>query len=504
MLTHLIKAGSVAVAVALALTPGPGRAAGETSVLQTAQSDITLGVGKATLVNLPRPVADVFIANDKIANVRVANATQINVFGTGAGETTLYATDRSGKVVFSANVRVAQNIDSVDGLLSLAMPGAAVTVTPMNGLVLLTGTVSSPGDIEEVSRLVSAFVGDKQTIINKLRSATPVQVNLQVKIAEVSRELLKQFGVNLLSRDTSNGFQFGVSRGRNFGSIGTPDLAGFPQLDASNLFGLPANSLRLPFDPRSGQFLFGGTAFNFTPAGGATTALNFAGKLAGIDLASALDVLEQDGVVTMLAEPNLTALTGETASFLAGGEFPIAVASGLGQTTIEFKQFGVGLSFTPTVVDGNRITIRVRPEVSELSETGAIKLNNISVPALTTRRAETTVELGSGQSFMIAGLLKNGTRTASDKTPVLGDLPILGALFKSDRFQRNETELVIVVTPYLVKPMSPEQVKLPTDGYQAPTDLQRWLLGKTFTGKSPKTAAAQKAKDAPAPGFSVN
>lgn len=506
MLSLIMKAGTVVAAVALAmLTTVPARAADEASVVQGAQNGITLGVGKATLVNLPRPIIDVFIANDKIANVRVASATQINVFGTGAGETTLYATDKAGKVVYSANVRVAQNIDSINGMLGLAMPGSAVTVTPMNGLVLLTGTVASPGDVEEVSRLVTAFVGDKQAIINKLRSATPVQVNLQVKIAEVSRELLKQFGVNLLSRDTTNGFQFGVSRGRNFGSIGTPDLAGFPQLDASNLFGLPANSLKLPFDPRTGQFLFGGTAFNFTPAGGAATALNFAGKLAGIDLASALDVLEQDGVVTMLAEPNLTALSGETASFLAGGEFPIAVSTGLGQTTVEFKQYGVGLSFTPTVVDGNRITIRVRPEVSELSDAGAIKLNNISIPALTTRRAETTVELGSGQSFMIAGLLKNGTRTASDKTPVLGDLPILGALFKSDRFQRNETELVIVVTPYLVKPMNPDQVRLPTDGYQAPTDLQRWLLGKTFSGKSAKTAdAGSKPKATPAPGFSVN
>lgn len=509
MLSQFMRAGSAIAAVALAMAfAAPARAA-ETppSEIQTAESDITLGVGKATLVKLPRPVADVFIANDKIANIRVASATQINVFGTGAGETTLYATDKSGKVVYSANVRVAQNIDTITGMLGLAMPNAAVTVTPMNGLVLLTGTVASPGDIEEASRLVTAFVGEKQTIVNKLRTATPVQVNLQVKIAEVSRDLIKQFGVNLLSRDMTNGFQFGISRGRNFGTVGPSDLSSFPQLDASNLFGLPANSLKLPFDPRSGQFLFGGTAFDFTPLGGAATTLNFAGKLAGLDLASALDVLEQDGVVTMLAEPNLTALSGETASFLAGGEFPIAVSTGLGQVSVEFKQYGVGLSFTPTVVNGDRITMRVRPEVSELSDAGAIKLNSVSIPALTTRRAETTVELGSGQSFMIAGLLRNGTRTASDKTPLLGDLPILGALFKSDRFQRNETELVIVVTPYLVKPMSPDQVRLPTDGYQAPTDLQRWLLGKSFAGKSKPVAEADtksKAAAAPAPGFSVN
>ena len=504
-LRHLLLMAGALVAAGVA----PGQAQTAQPFVQTPASGVALGVGKATLVTLPRAVADVFVANDKIADVRVASPTQINVFGVGAGETTVYATDKSGKVVYSANVRVAQNIDTVKGMLELAMPGAAVEVTPMNGMTLLTGTVANPGEVEEATRLVQAIVGDKQLIVNRLKTATPMQVSLQVKFAEVSRELVKELGVNLLSRDTTGGFNFGISRGRNLGSIGTPDLSGFPQLDASSLFGLPSNSLKLPFDPRTGQFLFGGTEFKFLPKDGAT-ALNFAGKLAGLDIASALDMLETDGVITTLAEPNLTALSGETASFLAGGEFPIPTINENGGVNVQFKEYGVALAFTPSVLDGGRGSLRVRPEVSELTEAGAVRVNNITIPALTTRRAETTIELGSGQSFMIAGLLRNRTGSATDKTPLLGDIPVLGALFKSDRFQRNETELVIVITPYLVKPVPAGSIKLPTDGYQAPPDLKRWLLGKTFEGKSaPRatttaSAAPPPPAAAPAPGFSNN
>lgn len=511
-LTSALRTG--ALALGLLLVPAPADAQTE-AVLQEAEGGIALGVGKGTLVRLPRPVTDVFVANTKIADVQVKSATQVYVFGIGGGETSLYATDAGGRVVYSANVRVAQNIDQIKSMLGMTMPAAAIEVTPMNGMVLLTGTVANPSEVEEATRLTQAFVGEKTTVVTKLKTAMPVQVNLQVKIAEVSRGLLKEFGVNLLSRDATSGFQFGVSRGRNVGSIGPTDLSGFPTLDASNLFGLPAGSLSLPFDPRSGQFLFGGTSYNFANLAGSNTTFNLAGKLLGLDIAAAIDLLEQDGSISVLAEPNLTALSGETASFLAGGEFPIPTLDSNGGIGVYFKEYGVGLAFTPTVLDGNRISMRVRPEVSELTDEGSVRLSNFVIPALTTRRAETTVELGSGQSFMIAGLLRNRTNSSTDKTPLLGDLPIIGALFKSDRFQRNETELVIVITPYLVKPVSAGQVKLPTDGYMAPTDLQRWLLGKTFDGKSantrpqPQTAppaspAPSAAATVPAPGFQLN
>jgi pilus assembly protein CpaC len=204
----------------------------------------------------------------------------------------------------------------------------------------------------------------------------------------------------------------------------------------------------------------------------------------GLDIASAIDAAETDGLVTMLAEPNLTALSGETASFLAGGEIPIPISQGFGAVSIEYKQYGVSLSFTPTVLSSGRIALRVRPEVSELSSAGTVTLNGFTVPGITTRRAETTVELGSGQSFMIGGLLNNNTANATDKVPGIGALPVIGALFRSNSFRRQKTELVIVVTPYLVKPVDAAQIKLPTDGYKAPSDAERWLLGTTVKGDS--------------------
>jgi len=401
-------------------------------------------------------------------------------------------------------------------MMSLAMPDSKIEVTPMNGAVLLTGTVAAPDDVEEANRLVQAFVGEDTPLFNKLRTATPLQVALKVRIAEVNRDLLKEVGVNLLSRDTTGGFMFGLSRGRNFGSIGDMDLSGLPKLDASSIFGLPAGSLSLPFDPKTGQFVTGGTAFNFSDFSDNNTTLKFAGKLFGLDVASALDLAEQEGAVTTLAEPTLTAVSGETASFLAGGEIPIPIAQGLGTVSVEYKPFGVGLAFTPTVLNDGRISMRVRPEVSELNYAAAVTVGNGRIPGLTTRRVETTVELGSGQSFMIGGLLSNRHTNNVDKAPFLGDLPIIGALFRSNSFRRSETELVIVVTPYLVKPVADGQIRLPTDGYRGPTDAQRLLGGQSFDGKTgakpprptvaPPAApatGARAANDAATPGFSI-
>jgi pilus assembly protein CpaC len=219
--------------------------------------------------------------------------------------------------------------------------------------------------------------------------------------------------------------------------------------------------------------------------------------LFGIDLISRLNLAETDGLANTLAEPNLTALSGETASFLAGGEFPVPVPQAQGAVTIEYKQYGVGLAFTPYVLANGRISMRVRPEVSELSNQGSVKLGDFVIPALTTRRAETTVELGSGQSFMIAGLLRNSDTNDINKAPFLGDIPILGTLFRSTAYRRQQTELVIIVTPYLVRPVS-GQLALPTDGYRAPTDPERIFKGQTFTGVSGPAAVA--AVPAPAIG----
>jgi pilus assembly protein CpaC len=422
---------------------------------------LTLSQNTGTLVRLGSPMSDVFVANDSIADVQVRSSTQLYVFGKTSGETTVYATDKSGRVVYAANVRVGTNAGSVGEMLRLAMPEASIQATPMNNLVLLTGTVASPNDVEEAQRLVQAYVGEGTQVVSRLRSATPLQVMLKVKIAEVNRSLVKEIGVNLLA----SGNNVSVLQGEG-------------------IFLPPAGEVPDAGKDATGQIIRAVTG----------TTIGLRKSLFGLDLISRLQLSEADGLVTTLAEPTLTALSGETASFLAGGEFPVPISSSLGTVTVEYKQYGVGLAFTPIVLADGRISMRVRPEVSELSNEGSVKFGDFVIPALVTRRSETTVELGSGQSFMIAGLLRNTNTNDVNKAPFLGDLPILGMLFRSTKYRRAETELVIVVTPYLVRPVS-NQLALPTDGYRAPASGDMVLEGQTYRGVSGPAATAP----APAP-----
>ncbi len=460
-------------------------------------SEILLSTGEGQLVTLPANAAQVWTSNPTAADVYVNSPRQLYIFGKDFGESTIYATSASGQVLYASNIRVSQNISSVDKMLDLAMPEADIRVIIGGQLAVLTGTVARLDDVEQAERIVKTYLNPgvdvtapgaqlKIGVINRLRTATPLQVNLQVKIAEVNRSLVKEIGVNLANRDLGNGLSTVVAQGRGFVNIKDFDTSALPRLDASGAFGLPAGSLSLPFDPSTGRFVTGGTTYDFAglALGAGKTSIGLAGKLFGLDFASALDLAENEGLVTTLAQPNLTALSGETASFLAGGEFPVPISQDLGAITIQYKQYGVSLAFTPIVLDDGRISMRVRPEVSELSSQGTIRLNGFDIPALTTRRAETTVELGSGQSFMIGGLLSNSNVNAIDRAPGLGNVPVLGAMFRSTRFRRAETELVIIVTPYLVKPVSANQIALPTDGYKAATDLERVLLGKSGSGQS--------------------
>jgi pilus assembly protein CpaC len=375
------------------------------------------------------------------------------------------------------------------------MPDAKIGVATMGtNTYLLTGTVASPDDAAEAQRLVEAYVGGREgsnvNIVSRLRTATPLQVNLQVRFAEVSRSLVRSIGVNIRSVDGSSGFQFGIGQGRAFA----------PQFNPGTVLGTGANTSYYGVDPTTGQIaLLPGSTVSPAQIG---STLAGAGRFLGLDLIGALDAGETVGLVSTLAQPNLTALSGETADFLAGGEFPIPLSQGLGATSIEYKKFGVSLSYTPTVLANGRISLRVRPEVSELSSEGAITLDNFSIPALTVRRTETTVELGSGQSFMIAGLMRNTSQNSIRKMPGAGDLPILGSLFRSTQYQKGETELVIVVTPYLVNPVDANAIKLPTDGYRAPNELQRLLGNQESDGVSgatrPVPSAAPEVRNAPA------
>lgn len=428
------------------------------------EGQLTLSIGRGQLIEIAGQMADVFIADDEIADVQIKSGSQLYIFGKTGGETTLYASDATGRIIYSADVRVGSNIDSIDQMMALAMPDAKVSVATINAnTILLTGTVGAPDDAAEAKSLVQAFVGEETQIISRLRMATPLQVNLQVRIAEVSRSFVRAIGVNLASVDSTGGFQFGIGQGRT---------GAFPQFTPGSPGGLGGG---LSEGPDNASVIA-------KAAQGST--LGFAGQLLGLDLGAALDLAETQGLVTTLSNPNLTALSGETANFLAGGEFPIPISQGLGTTTIEYKNFGVSLAYTPTVLANGRISIRVRPEVSELSSQGAITLNGFQVPALITRRAETTVELGSGQSFMIAGLLSNQSQNSIEKAPGLGDVPILGNLFRSSNYRRGETELVIVVTPYLVKPIDGNRIALPTDGFRSPSEFQRLIQMKENDGET--------------------
>lgn len=429
---------------------------------------LTLGIGRGELVTLPSNMTDVFVANDTVGDVQVKSGNQLYVFGKAGGETTVYASNARGEIVWSANVHVGANLDSVEQMLHLAMPDARIVTTTMNGTVLLTGIVAAPEDAAEAERLTKAFVGDKTNVISRLKMATPLQVTLSVKIAEVTRSLTRTINSNLSSISTRNGFQYGIGQG----TTSTYFAPGQP-------LGVNTTSVTTTTtNPITGVVTT--TPGTSVPATTTGTTVALAGKLLGLNLLEALNLGETIGLVTTLAEPNLTALSGETAEFLAGGEYPIPLSSTLGSVSVEYKTYGVGLSYTPTVLANGRISLRVRPEVSELSSEGAVTVGGITIPALTVRRAETTVELGSGQSFMIAGLLKNSSQNTITKMPGAGDIPILGSLFRSTAYQKGETELVIVVTPYLVNPVDANQIALPTDGFKS-ADAVRQLLGNEET-----------------------
>lgn len=408
---------------------------------------IVLELGKGTLLRLPRPASTVFIANPDIADVQVKSPSLIYLSAKSPGETVVYAVDANDDVLLHAPIRVDHDLSRLRASIRSLMPGEDITVRSVEGSLVLGGRVSTANRAERARALAAALTGDKkdQPIVNDMSVVTPNQVNLQVRIAEVDRNVIKALGVNWASAFTpalghNNRFSYGFN---------TQNPVTGPNISPQNTFQLGI----------------------FTHAGSAI---------------ATIDALAQEGLITMLAEPNLTALNGQTASFLAGGEFPIPIGVqppsggvGLTQITVEFKTFGVSLDFTPTILDANHVDLKIRPEVSQLSSQGAVTLSGITIPALTVRRAETTVELGSGQSFALAGLLQNNTEEDISKVPWLGDVPVLGQLFRSDQFQHNESELVIIVTPYLVKP-SAVALSAPTDGFVPPHDSQRVINSEDY------------------------
>lgn len=422
---------------------------------KVARERVTFEAGSGRLVTLSAPAANVFVADPKVADVRPGSATSLFVFGLAAGRTTIAALDDDGKPVaeFDVTVRASSfNANAAEAAVNALMPGLGLRVQAQPKGLLISGSLNSPQDAARANAVVRSFLTDNQTLEDQIGvTQQSVQVQLRVRIAEMSRSVTRGLGVN-------------------WQAIG--------KLAAVSLL----NPLRQASDVAFGRASIGSSDAN-----------------------AFIDALATDNLARILAEPNLVAMSGQTASFLAGGEFPIPVAGTAGtattgpSVTVEYKKYGVQLSFLPTVLADGRINLKVAPEVSQLSSQGAVTMSAITVPALVTRRAETTVELGSGESFAIAGLLQQGSNQADAGLPGIGDVPVLGALFRSDRFQRNETELVIIVTPYVVHPAAkPDALHLPGEDFRPPSDLERILAlrqtganganGAKFTGQIPGNA----------------
>lgn len=434
------------------------------SLVSTQSATINLAIGKGQLIRLDRPAKSVFVADENIADIQVKSPRLIYIMGKAGGETSFFALDSNDATIYSAEVAVSRNLGQLTKAIESLVPSAEVRLTTFSGMIMVQGRVASPDEAASVERIIKGMAG-VTSVLNRLEIMQPTQVNLRVRIAEVSRTSIKQLGVRWESIFS------GVD-----GAIGLATGSDAVRSVISPITDLPVSE------------------FITTPG----QASNYFGRLStgNLDLNAVIDALGNEGLLTVLAEPNLTAVTGEEADFLAGGEFPVPIPTQNG-IAIEYRKFGVSLNFKPTVLNSGRITLAVEPEVSNLSDTGAIRVEGISIPSITTRRAKTTVELGSGQSFAIAGLLQNETVKNASKLPGLGDIPILGALFRSKRFERNETELLIVVTPYLVNPVSDRRIALPTDGYVNPSDMDYFLKNKSWKTRAQKKDQKDKQKEGP-------
>jgi len=426
VVTTRAAAGLAVASLAVATLAAPALAQGSAMVLES---------GTGRVMSLADPAANIFVADPKVAEVRPASATSLFVFGIAAGHTTVAAMDQAGRVIAQYEVTVQPSgfgAREAQASIGRLVPGSRVMVRAQARGLLLTGAVASPADAAQAVAIARGYAGETMSVNNELTVEAPIQVTLHVRIAEMSRDVVRNLGINW-------------SALTSIGNIGA-----FPALT------MGVNALRGV--PGCGPL--GATCANFN---------------------GVIDALAQDNLAQVLAEPNLTVMSGQAASFQVGGEYPIPVSQKNGEVSIAYKNYGVMLTFVPTVFNNGRINLHVKPEVSETSNQNEVQLvgggSVLRVPSLTVRRAETTVELGSGQSFSIAGLLQQQTADTGSGLPGLGDTPVLGALFRTSGLKRMEKELVIVVTPYIVRPVSsPSQLSLPTDGYTPPPDIERLLF----------------------------
>lgn len=412
---------------------------------------VDIAVNKSQVLTADTAIDRAMIGNEEIADILPVSSNSIYVLGKAVGTTSLTLYDRSNRVIAVMDISVGPDVAGLREQMGQLMPGQPVETRVSNGAIILSGTVSDAGAASRAMQLARAYATEDR-IVNLMTLGGSQQVMLEVRFAEVSRNIGKDLGVSSF-----------ITGGRVAGAIGNG--AGIPSGPYS--LGDGANPFEL--DPITGGFGILGRAFS---------------DVLGLEIDLFIDALEEKGLAKTLAEPTLIALSGETASFLAGGEFPIPVVQsggGGGQdgnnaVTVEFKPFGVSLSFTPTVLSDKVINLVVEPEVSSIDQAASINIGGLQIPGLQTRRASTVLELRDGESFAIAGLLQRDFTTTVNQVPLLGSIPIIGSLFRSSSFQKGETELLIVVTPRLVAPIKPSQVRLPTDRIYDPSEADVLLL----------------------------
>jgi pilus assembly protein CpaC len=432
----------------------PIRAVSETDSRHAGQLDVP--VNKSQILRADRPFSKALIGNAEIADVLPLTGSSLYVLGKKVGTTSLTLYDARNTLIAVIDIAVGPDVVTLRRQLSELMPNEKVGARISNDSVVLTGVVSSAPAAERARLIAATYAGDK--VVNMLSVGASQQVMLEVRFSEVNRQASKQIGLN-----------HSYVGNKTYGSIG--NLAVDSVVATSDNIQAGNSSPAITINGLADAFGVGTLSYT----------------LGSLKLFSALDALERKGLVKTLAEPTLISLSGETASFLAGGEFPIPVLQGSSGTgggggsgiTVEFKPFGVSLGFTPTVLDDGVINLVVTPEVSSIDPSASVTINGLVVPGLLTRRAKTTVELRDGESFAIAGLLRNDFQDTVRQLPLLGSIPIIGALFRSTGFQKQETELVIIVTPRLVKPMRAEDARLPTDRVGDPHELDLFLMGRT-------------------------
>ena len=493
--THITVLAALATAASLAAAPAFAQLSGApetqrmtmpSGAATEATQSLALTVNKSYMLEFDADIDDVIVANPAIANITARDRRRFAVMGMAPGESNIVFLDATGRKLLVLDVSVTDGVAGMEQLRSLIrryVPDAKIQVEAVNGRVILAGTAPNLSAADRVLQLAQPYARDDASVLNMIAIEGKDQVMLKVRIVEMQRSVIKQLGINM-----SGGTSFGEFAPRMLETVLNP-LTGLSQLSGRTL------------DP-SWSNNYSGTVSNAfpvqgSPLGGLAANIGYQNMVDGVQQSSvgaSIKALERIGLVRTLAEPNLTAISGESAKFLAGGEFPVPVAQPNDVVTIEFKPFGVGLGFTPVVMSAGRISLQVSTEVSELSQQGGFQSQSVAgidpntgqartgqtvtIPSLKVRRAETTVELPSGGSLMIAGLIQEQTKQTIDGVPGAKDIPIIGALFRSRDFINDETELVVIVTPYLVDPTDPQNLRDPDRGLVNARDSRTILFGK--------------------------